>query len=331
MSDEFDYEHDEVFEGGDNNNDMYLDHLISDDVREDGTLKDDLMDEELDMTNIEQEVHLIKVPDYVYQALFEDEEERETAVLKKFNQLISAKDDPVVTDLMLHLPEEFVTIPRDYTIKETKSNIENTYLFEEYGNRVGKRIVGKVTKESIMKPLINDPRYRVILRKRIIEDGDKRETIKFDNTGKNNNLDYLRPKAYQNTPSSFGVHGKRAKTSPEHKASRIPDKELRDLLFNCFAQFKYWTFNALSKKTNQPQAHLKNILSQIASLHRRGTYFTLYELKPAFAQEPDFQDADDNPNNNPYNDGKFNTNQADQQNLDVDDEDEEDENFEEID
>jgi transcription initiation factor TFIIF subunit beta len=74
---------------------------------------------------------------------------------------------------------------------------------------------------------------------------------------------------------------KHAKGSFERMA-RIPRNQLLDLIFNLFRDTPRWGIKPLREKTQQPEAYLKEVLSEVAELHRSGEYNGLWELKDNF-------------------------------------------------
>jgi transcription initiation factor TFIIF subunit beta len=68
--------------------------------------------------------------------------------------------------------------------------------------------------------------------------------------------------------------------------ARIPRNQLLDALFGLFAQQTHWSIKELRLKTQQPEAYLKEVLSEVASLHRTGEKVGLWTLKENFVREP---------------------------------------------
>ncbi|KAI8869964.1 hypothetical protein GQ42DRAFT_163069 [Ramicandelaber brevisporus] len=103
-------------------------------------------------------------------------------------------------------------------------------------------------------------------------------------------------------PQDTFITAKKKITSNEQKMSRMAKDTLVDLLFTLFTQYRYWPLRALIKKTQQPQAWLKEILGELCVLNRKGPYNSMYELKPEFrrgeeanegAAPGDAEDADE--------------------------------------
>jgi len=64
--------------------------------------------------------------------------------------------------------------------------------------------------------------------------------------------------------------------------ARIPRNQLLDQLFSLFRQQPRWGIRPLREKTQQPEAYLKEVLSEVALLHKSGEYNGLWELQEAY-------------------------------------------------
>jgi hypothetical protein len=61
--------------------------------------------------------------------------------------------------------------------------------------------------------------------------------------------------------------------------------ELLDLIFSLFRATPRWSIKTLREKTQQPEAYLKEVLSEVATQHRSGEFNSLWELKDTFKNE----------------------------------------------
>ena len=64
--------------------------------------------------------------------------------------------------------------------------------------------------------------------------------------------------------------------------ARMPRNQLLDALFALFREREHWPIKLLREKTQQPEVYLKEVLSEIASLHRSGEFNGTWELMPSF-------------------------------------------------
>ena len=67
--------------------------------------------------------------------------------------------------------------------------------------------------------------------------------------------------------------------------ARMPRNQLLDQLFSLFRETPRWSIRPLRDKTQQPEVYLKEVLSEIAFLHKAGEYNGLWELKEIFKDE----------------------------------------------
>ena len=65
----------------------------------------------------------------------------------------------------------------------------------------------------------------------------------------------------------------------------MPRNQLLDELFRHFQERERWSIKVLRDRTQQPEAYLKEVLSEIADLNRSGEFNGTCELKPNFRGE----------------------------------------------
>ncbi|RDA86621.1 hypothetical protein CP532_1044 [Ophiocordyceps camponoti-leonardi (nom. inval.)] len=66
------------------------------------------------------------------------------------------------------------------------------------------------------------------------------------------------------------------------KAARIPKNQLLDLIFDCFRNYQYWSMKALRQKLQQPDSYLRQVLEEVAVLHKSGRFANHYGLSDAY-------------------------------------------------
>lgn len=66
------------------------------------------------------------------------------------------------------------------------------------------------------------------------------------------------------------------------RMARMPRNQLLDLLFGLYREREQWPLKVLREKTQQPEVYLKEVLSEIAFLHRSGEFNGSWELKGSF-------------------------------------------------
>ncbi len=62
----------------------------------------------------------------------------------------------------------------------------------------------------------------------------------------------------------------------------MPRNQLLDALFVLFREREQWPIKILREKTQQLEVYLKEVLSEIATLHRSGEFNGTRELMPSF-------------------------------------------------
>ncbi|KAJ9053917.1 hypothetical protein DSO57_1038557 [Entomophthora muscae] len=240
-SDQFD-DQDNQYRGG------YVDDILDDDteLNEQGT---PTTTEALNLDECEDKVWLLKVPTFLADKWEEAMKEgADLGKLKFYNQEVYPEGTSSHTRMVLTLPESFEGIPRDYTLNVVNEKVENTYIFEEYNNKVAKKISGTVIRDLIANPFPTDPEYRSILRKRALDAGEKNRSVSLESQGRQ--LEYLKP-SRGNGPGWGGL-GKRSKLDVDSKAARLSEKDLMDMLFKLFAEYRFWSLKGLQKRTEQP-------------------------------------------------------------------------------
>ncbi|PHH67248.1 hypothetical protein CDD81_3017 [Ophiocordyceps australis] len=74
----------------------------------------------------------------------------------------------------------------------------------------------------------------------------------------------------------------KAKKGEVFKAARIPKNQLLDLIFDCFRQYQYWSMKALRQRLQQPDSYLRQVLEEVAVLHKSGRFANHYGLSDAY-------------------------------------------------
>ncbi|KAF9033573.1 transcription initiation factor IIF, beta subunit [Panaeolus papilionaceus] len=86
-----------------------------------------------------------------------------------------------------------------------------------------------------------------------------------------------------NGPGFLNAKPKQAKGTFERMA-RMPRNALLDELFRLFTEGPRWSIKYLREKTQQPEVYLKEVLSEVAFLHKSGEHNGLWELKEVFRE-----------------------------------------------
>ena len=191
--------------------------------------------------------------------------------------------------MSLTIPDEpwAALLPKNYNLKFTNTNPQHEYVFTEDQEKAIE-ISGKIQHETTINPVINDE-YRRIMNERTIESSKKQRVAMMlgEKESKSQGFKSIRDM----TPGGFGLM--RKKDTTLDKKERMPRSDLLDILFAEFEKYPYWTFKGLAERTKQPHAWLKECLSEIASLNKRGPYQGMYQLLPEFRKK-DQQDGGNN-------------------------------------
>ena len=84
-----------------------------------------------------------------------------------------------------------------------------------------------------------------------------------------------------NTPSSQANQARRH-AAKENRAARVDKGQLIDKLLELFRQHRIWGLRDLKAKVNQPEAYLRETLSEIAFMWKQGDFNGKWELKEEF-------------------------------------------------
>lgn len=234
----------------------------------------------LKMDNAERKVWLVKVPKFMFDKWNEVTEEGVDYGRLKIKNVPNSKS---AIDVTLELDDRFSQdLPKNYKLQFTnyspKTGIipTNEYIFTDNGKGAGVAIEGVVHNEATISPIV-DEHYRKIMQNRTLAASTpRRQTQVLDEKSEK--------KAYRmtsNESNSFVMQPIRKKTIQE-KRERLPREEVVSLIFQAYEKYEYWNFNGLVNYTNQPQTYLKEILSEVGMLNKRGSYVGMWQLKPEY-------------------------------------------------
>lgn len=239
--------------------------------------------EDLRLDQADNKVWLVKVPKFLAETWKNiDQDNVHLGSLRIYKD---AQPPGKSARISLVLPENTMTshIPKEYSISLLSAEVQNKFVFSQTEH--GKTINGTVHHECVAVPTEANA-YRNIMRKRVREAGTPQRTTQV--LGQNNQPVFV-PGASSAVPSSdFSdfVTSKKPKTDNKEKATRMPRNELMDLLFAAFDRYPYWSFKGILEETKQPSQYLKEILSEICILNKRGPYAGNYQLKQEYKQRP---------------------------------------------
>lgn len=183
--------------------------------------------------------------------------------------------------------------------------------------------MGKVRHECNLQPIM-DARYRRIIKERVrIANTSKRPIQRMEEHASTQSINRLASGVPTNaalptwTPRA---QKPQARKGEFERFARMPRNELYDALFERFKEKQDWTLRDLRARTQQPEAYLKEVLSEVASLHRTGEKVGLWSLKETYLSASTHADVK-------AEDRGVDVDGVDD---DMDDEDDEDDDMEEI-
>ncbi|KAN0083987.1 Transcription initiation factor IIF, beta subunit domain containing protein [Tylopilus felleus] len=149
-------------------------------------------------------------------------------------------------------------------------------------------LTGRIKHECSLRPIFNES-YRRQMRERSRAYNTPRRQIRMIEeaglSGGRGGINRL------SSGVAAGSFADMIKTKPKpvkgtfERMARLPRNQLLDLLFQLFREQPRWSFKPLRERTQQPEVYLKEILNEIAILHRSGEYNGMWELSEIFARE----------------------------------------------
>lgn len=241
----------------------------------------------MDSSNAERRVWLVKVPDFLAEAMNEildcmtlpgnAPSESELGTVRLY---APTADAPARVTVILNKDntEELRECPREYELKFVKSQQKMHLFSETLQDGRATAIEGRVEQECHMKPQLNDE-YRAMLLQRTVEANRPRRTVQLVDSRTSAVQVGLIPHVRE---SDLLARRRQRLGEPEQRRERLPEQEVMNLLFKAFEQYPLWSLRGISEHTQQPVVHVREILSKIANYITRGPNKNLYELKPEF-------------------------------------------------
>ncbi|KAL8756695.1 MAG: hypothetical protein Q9184_004419 [Pyrenodesmia sp. 2 TL-2023] len=167
---------------------------------------------------------------------------------------------------------------------------ETTRRWNPYKKAIPKQtvLVGQIKTEMNCLPVENaeydrtmEARTRDAMRKK-----PKRETLMVERQPEGNV--YLPTGGQQQNTfeSGFTKQAKPIAGKAQHfKAARLPENELRDLLFECFRSYNFWSMMAFKQTLHQPENYLRQVLEKVAHLVKSGRFANHWQLNPEFQEK----------------------------------------------
>ncbi|KAG6813883.1 hypothetical protein H0H92_006290 [Tricholoma furcatifolium] len=151
-------------------------------------------------------------------------------------------------------------------------------------------LTGRVKHECNLRPAFTE-RYRQQMRARHLKSNTRTRQIRMIDdagvAGGRGGVNRLSSGVPVGTGKAFSDLVKTKPKFPKgsfERMARMPRNQLLDHIFNLFRDTPRWGIKPLREKTQQPEVYLKEVLSEVAFLHRSGEYNGLWELKDNYKE-----------------------------------------------
>ncbi|KAI0696943.1 transcription initiation factor IIF, beta subunit [Cytidiella melzeri] len=249
-------------------------------------------DEELIMQANNGRVWIVKIPRHLMEQWCAiDEEGIQLATIRVYQKAFSASGKQ--PRIILTLPKGPDGQPGDeYEMDMVNDTVENQFVIAERekepgtGSRARTTILtGRVKHECSLRPQLSD-KYRQRLKQRVMAANQPRRTIKRiedEHPGDRGSINRL-TSGVTNTGGFSDLIKPKAKPTKGQfeRMARMPRNQLLDLLFGLFREREHWSVKNLRERTQQPEAFLKEVLGEIAFMHRSGEHNGTWELMANF-------------------------------------------------
>eukprot|EP00771_Trimastix_marina_P002611 gnl/Trimastix_PCT/3751.p1 GENE.gnl/Trimastix_PCT/3751~~gnl/Trimastix_PCT/3751.p1 ORF type:complete len:293 (+),score=93.17 gnl/Trimastix_PCT/3751:22-900(+) len=230
---------------------------------------------------------LVKVPNFLHEAWMNSPGDKP---IGKIN--MERNGDSPIPNVSIELDDrpEFADIPKQFNFR-SKTGQPPTHVFSRRAD--GKlSIDGMVILNADAAPTFTD-KYRFVRRNRVQAIVQQRalRTIREVEVDTNGHVRKTAAQAPRVKVLSESLPHKRPHSPPHRgkvqklKRDRLPKEDVQDLIFHAFEQQSHWSLKGLLQKTDQPQAYLKEILSELCVYHKRGDHKAMYELKEMYRTE----------------------------------------------
>lgn len=252
--------------------------------------------QDLDTTNQDQKVMLVRLPEYLMAKLRENGDELNGAELGRV--FIPQGDSQKFRVLLNSRNESLNRLPKRYDMTVTNPNLKNVFVLKEQDVKRRKDANGGVTKRTKRTALIghavndcvmtadsNDPNYRYVLQQRKLMElpDQQRQTTLLENTSGVGGSKYgVTLKQQKESWLKPAQRRQLARQNIENRAIRADRNELLDMLFRAFETQPFWTIKQLKERTHQPDVYLRSVLDTIAVQNKRGPYAGKYGLKEEY-------------------------------------------------
>jgi len=228
---------------------------------------------DVDCTNSEAKLWLVKVPKYLGQKWLDSNTPEvgklsinrkggRVEVTFKLNEHLAKSGDPSPIDhnLMLSAPSKSETLG---VLSRAKDDSE----------REVRKVEGSIVQSAVCRPSGMNAAYNNLKRSsfRAAQRVDRKVVL----LGKNEMPHSIRPRERHEE--------RQQKTNTlEGRKNRIEPEKLKEWLFELFEKHQYYSLKDLGEITKQPMAFLKEMLREIAVYNSKASSKNMWELKPEY-------------------------------------------------
>ncbi|KAG8198511.1 hypothetical protein JTE90_017376 [Oedothorax gibbosus] len=234
---------------------------------------------ELDCTNANRGVWLVKVPKYI-SSLWEQSQPLSEAGRLKITRIGNKTDIRFsLSDEMLKKPDGTIKtdVPKEHKFAISNISHQTLAVFgadNEDDSKPGKLVLGgHVLQKGECQPLTSDKRYMDLKKGMILKASQPERQVK-----------QLQKAVTSFKPVSDHKHNieYEQKKKAEGRKARDDKDKVMDMLFNAFEKHQYYNIKDLEKITRQPVPYLKEILKEICNYNAKNPHKSTWELKPEY-------------------------------------------------
>ncbi|GJE89928.1 transcription initiation factor IIF subunit beta [Phanerochaete sordida] len=253
-------------------------------------------DESLMMDAGNGRVWLVKIPRHLMELWSSiDAENVHLATIRVYHQMkceATGRSPKIV--LILPPTAENPNEPGDqYELEIINEAVENQFVIAERAKEPGTAsrarttiLTGRVKHECNLKPMLTE-KYRQRLKMRSMRANMPTRTIKRiedEHPGDRGTINRL-TSGVTNTTGFSNLIKPKQKSKQFERMARMPRNQLLDALFSAFREREFWSVKELRARTQQPEVYLKDVLGEIAAMHRSGEHNGTWELLPNFKSD----------------------------------------------
>ncbi|KAI5119975.1 hypothetical protein M0805_004354 [Coniferiporia weirii] len=179
----------------------------------------------------------------------------------------------------------------EYELDMLNDTVENQIVVAEREKAPGSRarttiLTGRVKHDCNMRPVLTEA-YRKRMKQRTMAANTPKRTVKYMDEAEAGGAGRINMLS-SGAGAPMAGFSNLVKTKPKptkgtfERFARMPRNQLLDMLFALYRERPHWSAKDLRSRTEQPEAYLKEVLSEIADLHRSGEFNGMYELKSNF-------------------------------------------------